>query len=110
MASRPDPSRNGRVKLLLAYDPIPDKREAYFNYVLGEFVPAMEHLGLTMSEAWHTAYGAHPLRLAGFVAPDRESLEEILASSRFQELEARLQDFVVNYTRRIVSCRTHFQY
>ena len=48
-------SQNGRVKLLLAYDPIPDKREAYFNYVLGEFVPALEHLGLTMSEAWHTA-------------------------------------------------------
>ena len=101
---------DGRVKLLLAYDPIPDRREAYFNYVLGEFVPALEHLGLTMSEAWHTAYGAYPLRLAGFVASDRQQLEEILASERFQVLETRLQEFVVNYTRRVVSCRTLFQY
>ncbi|OGT25002.1 MAG: hypothetical protein A2Z17_07680 [Gammaproteobacteria bacterium RBG_16_66_13] len=101
---------DGRVKLLLAYDPIPDRREAYFNYVLGEFVPALEHLGLTMSEAWHTAYGAYPLRLAGFVASDRQQLEEVLASERFQVLEARLQEFVVNYTRRVVSCRTLFQY
>jgi hypothetical protein len=102
--------RNGRVKLLLTYDPIPDRREAYFNYVLGEFVPALEHLGLTMSEAWHTAYGDYPLRLAGFIAENRERLEEILTSDRFQSLETRLQEFVVNYSRRIVRCRGRFQF
>ena len=52
-------SDDRRVKLLLTYDPLPENREAYFNYVLGEFVPALEHLGLTMSEAWHTAYGSY---------------------------------------------------
>lgn len=103
-------SHDGRVKLLLTYDPIPDRREAYFNYVLGEFVPALEHLGLTMSEAWHTAYGAYPLRLASFIAPDQDRLEEILTSARFQSLETRLQDFVVNYTRRVVRCRGRFQF
>lgn len=101
---------NGRVKLLLSYDPLPERREAYFNYVLGEFVPALEHLGLTMSEAWHTAYGPYPLRLAGFVAADLQHLEEVLASDRFQDLEARLQKFVVNYRRRIVPSRGRFQF
>ena len=62
---------DGRVKLLLTYDPLPENREAYFNYVLGEFVPALEHLGLTMSEAWHTAYGSYPFRLGGVPAEDR---------------------------------------
>jgi hypothetical protein len=103
-------SQNGRVKLLLAYDPIPDKREAYFNYVLGEFVPALEHLGLTMSEAWHTAYGEYPLRLAGFIADDLDRLEQILTSEQFQALETRLQEFVINYTRRVVRSRGRFQF
>jgi hypothetical protein len=110
MTSPPPQGLAGPVKLLLTYDPIPEKREDYFNYVLGEFVPALEHLGLTMSEAWHTAYGEYPLRLTGFVAADQATLEGILTSQAFQDLEGRLQDYVVNYTRRIVPVKRRFQF
>ena len=98
------------VKLLLTYDPIPDRREAYFRYVLGEFVPTLENLGLKMAEVWHTAYGAYPLRLTGFVAADRESLDAVLESETFERLETRRQDYVVNYQRRIVPVRRRFQF
>jgi hypothetical protein len=98
------------VKLLLSFDPIPGKREAYFHYVLGEFVPALEHLGLTMCEAWHTAYGSYPLRLTGFLAEDRNTMEHILASEDFLDMEDKLQEFVVNYDRRIVAVRASFQF
>lgn len=98
------------VKLLLSYDPIPDQREGYFQYVLGEFVPMLEHLGLTMCETWHTAYGEYPLRLTGFIAQDLDSLESILASAEFMELEARLQEFVANYDRRVVPLKDGFQF
>lgn len=98
------------VKLLLTYDPVPERREAYFRYVLGEFVPAMEHLGLSMCEVWHTAYGEYPLRLTAFVANDEFTMEEIVASEAFQALESRLQDYVENYKRRIVPVRERFQF
>lgn len=98
------------VKLLITYDPIPERQEGYFRYMLGEFVPALEHLGLTMCEAWHTAYGEYPLRLTAFTAPDEPSMEAVLASEAFQELEERLQDFVQNYQRRIVPIRSRFQF
>jgi hypothetical protein len=98
------------MKLLLIYDPLPEQREEYFNYVLGEFVPALESLGLKLCEAWHTAYGDYPLRLTAFEAADRTSLEAVLASERFLELENRLQDYVVNYRRKIVSEQRRFQF
>jgi hypothetical protein len=98
------------VKLLLTYDPIPEHREAYFRYVLGEFVPAMEQLGLTMCDAWYTAYGSYPLRLTGFIAQDLDTLEHILSSVRFKNLEARLQELVVNYARRVVPRSSRFQF
>jgi len=98
------------VKLLLTYDPIAERREDYFRYVLGEFVPALEHLGLKMSEAWHTAYGEYPLRLTGFVAPDQDTLEGILKSEAFADLESRLQEYVANYRRRVVPLRRRFQF
>jgi len=101
---------NGPVKMLLTYDPLPERREAYFRYVLGEFVPALEQLGLKMSEVWHTAYGEYPLRLAGFVATDRETMDEVLTSQAFLELEARLQEFVANYDRRVVPFQGRFQF
>ena len=98
------------VKLLLTYDPLPKHREEYFRYVLGEFVPALENLGLTLCEAWHTAYGQYPLRLTGFIAEDRETLDTVLASPEFMELESRLQDFVINYRRKIVPQQPRFQF
>src|SRR3970040_1042602 len=98
------------VKLLLTYDPLPKHREEYFRYGLGEFVPALENLGLTLCEAWHTAYGEYPLRLTGFLAEDRETLETVLTSKDFLELEGRLQDYVVNYSRRVVSQQSRFQF
>jgi hypothetical protein len=97
-------------KLLLTFDPVPEQREAYFQYVLGEFVPTLEHLGLRMCDAWHTAYGAYPLRLTGFCAPDRSTLESILLSEDFLELEEKLQDYVINYQKRIVPMRGSFQF
>jgi hypothetical protein len=101
---------DGQVKLLLSYDPTTERREEYFHYVLGEFVPAMEYMGLSMCEIWHTAYGSYPLRLAGFVAPDRSTMESVLTSEEFQDLELRLQNFVENYRRRIVVSRKNFQF
>ncbi|MFQ5944471.1 MAG: hypothetical protein ACE5JF_13060 [Anaerolineales bacterium] len=98
------------VKVLLSYDPLPEQREEYFRYVLGEFIPAMENLGLPMCEAWHTAYGSYPLRLIGFMAETPEALEKGLASEEFLELEGRLQDFVSNYRRKIVRHQPRFQF
>lgn len=101
---------NGPVKLLLTYDPLPERREGYFHYVLGEFVPELEQMGLKMSEVWHTAYGEYPLRLAGFVASDRGVMDQALTSEQFQKLEARLQEFVANYRRRVVPFHGRFQF
>lgn len=98
------------MKLLLIYDPLPEQREEYFSYVLGEFVPALESLGLKLCEAWHTAYGDYPLRLTAFQAADRATLEAVLASEDFRDLENRLQDYVINYRRKIVSEQRRFQF
>ena len=69
MSERADDTNHQPVKLLLSFDPLPDRREDYVQYVLGEFVPSLARAGLPMCEAWHTAYGRYPLRLTGFLAP-----------------------------------------
>ena len=98
------------VKLIITYDPIAERREDYFRYVLAEFVPALERLGLKMREVWHTAYGDYPLRLLAFTAENGSDIAEILADPEFHALEHRLFAFVENYERRLVPVRQRFQF
>ena len=100
----------GPVKMLLTFDPLPERREEYFHYMLGEFVPALESLGLTMAETWHTAYGDYTLRLTALAAQDASTLGTVSESYVFAQLEARLQDFVENYHRRVVPADRRFQF
>jgi hypothetical protein len=110
VSERADDTNHQPVKLLLSFDPLPDRREDYVQYVLGEFVPSLARAGLPMCEAWHTAYGRYPLRLTGFLAPDLEALEHVLGSESFHTLETRLQEYVENYKRRVVTVRRGFQF
>ncbi len=98
------------VKLLMTYDPVAELRESYFDYLMGEFIPRLERLGLTMCESWHTAYGEYPLRLIAFMAADGRSMEEILTSDTFAALEERFKTYVTNYRRRTVPGQGWFQF
>jgi hypothetical protein len=98
------------VKLILTYDPPFNEREEYVQFILGRFLPTLEYLGLELCDSWHTAYGDHPLRLTGFIAPDLETMEEILLSESFIELETILKGLVSKYRRRIVPVRAPFPY
>jgi hypothetical protein len=99
-----------QVKLLVTYDVLEAKQEEYFQYVLGEFVPAVQNLGLYMTDVWHTAYGDYPVRLAAFVAPDYDTMVGILNNPSFVQLEDKLKEFVVNYRRRVVPRKNGFQW
>ena len=99
-----------RVKMLLAYDVVPELQQAYYEFVLGEMIPSAQSMGLVLSEAWHTAYGDYPIRLNGFVAKDRTTLESILKSPEWQQLETKLKRFVVDFNRKIVPYRDGFQF
>lgn len=103
-------SLGGYVKIMLTYDIIPQMAEDYYEFMLGELVPAVESMGLTMSEVWHTAAGNYPLRLITFVADDRGAAEHVLACAEFYSLEERLMNYVSNYSLRMVPLRDHFQF
>lgn len=98
------------VKVILTYDIVPETRDAYYQYVLGEMVPRAETLGLDMVEAWHTLIGNYPQRLVSFVAQNADAARVALDSDEWQEMEERLLHYVVNYQRRTVPMRDVFQF
>lgn len=98
-----------RYKMIITYDIRPGNRDQYYQFVMGELVPAMQSMGVYMTEAWHTAYGSYPIRMVTFVAEDMETLQDMLESSEWTELETKLKMFIENYTMRIVEYRQGFQ-
>lgn len=96
-------------KMIISYDIRIENSEEYYQFVMGDFVPKLQKLGVYMTEVWHTAYGDYPIRMVTFVTEDYETLDMLLNSEEWYRLETQLLKFVTNYNRQIVPYRTGFQ-
>lgn len=99
-----------QVKLLLSFDIRAGHENAYRRFVMEEFLPKAQELGLTPTDAWHTAYGNYPSRLIGLVAEDLAAAHTAMASDEWQELMNRLAGHTGNLSRRLVRLRGGFQW
>jgi hypothetical protein len=99
-----------QVKLLLAYDIKAGHENAYRRFVLEEFLPKAQELGLTPTDAWHTAYGAYPARLIGFVADDLQSVHRAMDTDEWRSMMKRLEGYTGAVSRRVVRFKGGFQW
>ncbi len=99
-----------RRKMLLSYNVVPDRQDEYLNLMVNVFVPTLQRLGLANAGVWHTAYGDYPTRLIIFVSDDEAAMEKALAGKTWKDLEARLKQYVGDYTRRVVAFQPGFQF
>ncbi|MDH3674138.1 MAG: hypothetical protein OES12_01475 [Anaerolineae bacterium] len=98
------------TKLLLAYNIKPNREAEYYRFVLGEFLPSLQDLGLMMVEGWHTAYGDYPIRLIAFRAQDDAEIRDILNSTEWKEGKEKLLKMVHDYEERLVPAKNIFQF
>ena len=98
------------LKLLLSYEVNQETVQEYRQFVMRDYVPSMHNLGFQMSEAWHTAYGEAPNRLIGFVCRDRGTLNSLLDSSEWIDLNEQLRRYVTDFTFKVVPYRGIFQF
>lgn len=99
-----------RVKLLLAYDVKEFQEEAYYQFIIHEFLPRAEVMGLKWRFTWQTAYGDYPSRLVEFLAQDEKTMRQALKNSEWDSIETKLGEFVDNYEKRVVRDREDFQF
>jgi hypothetical protein len=98
------------VKVLMTWDITPEKEQEYFEFVIGEFVPGIQRIGLEPIEAWATIYGEYPQIQVAMLAPDLPQARRILDSGEWSKLRGQLFQFVRNYSSKIVSARGGFQF
>jgi hypothetical protein len=97
------------VKLLMSWDILPGREEDYFEFHIRKFVPALEGLGVALSEAWLTVYGEQPRLLAEAKIPDLGSAKQVLDSGEWGDLGLQMQELVENFEYKVIPARSGFQ-
>ncbi len=98
------------VKLLMSWDIAPERDQEYFEFVIGEFIPGVQRLGLEPVEAWATIYGEYPQIMVAMLAPDLPDAQRILNSQDWSRLREQLFSYVKNYNYKLVSAKGGFQF
>jgi hypothetical protein len=98
------------VKLLMSWDIAPDREQEYFEFVVREFIPGIQRLGLELNEAWATVYGDQPQILVGALMPSVPKLTEVMRTSEWKQLNDQLLEFVKNYQYKVINAQGGFQF
>jgi hypothetical protein len=98
------------VKLIMTWDIAAEHEQEYFEFVVREFIPGVQRMGLELSDAWATVYGNQPQILVGAVLPSASKAKQILESKEWRGLFNQLQDFVINYSQKLVEAHGGFQF
>lgn len=93
----------------MTWDIRPGKESEYFEFVVQEFVPKIQRLGIQPSEAWYTVWGNAPQILSGSIAAERATIEQAIESDEWKAMLERLLTYVTNFNFKIVPAVGHFQ-
>jgi hypothetical protein len=98
------------VKVLMTWDIAAERDQEYFEFVIGEFIPGVQRLGLQPAEAWATIYGSYPQIQVGLLASDFDQARGVLNSDDWNTLQERLLNYVKNFSYKVVPARGGFQF
>ncbi len=97
------------VKLLMTWDILPGREQEYFEFVVRDFIPGLQRLGLEPSDAWFTMYGEKPQIMTSAQMPSLGALTQVLESQEWADLSKLLMDYVEDFNYKIVPARAGFQ-
>lgn len=98
------------VKLIMTWNISPEHEQEYFEFVVRDFIPGVQRLGVELTDAWATVYGPHPQILVGAVLPSLSSARELLTTNEWKALNDRLLEYVRDYSEKIVEAHGGFQF
>lgn len=97
------------IKLLMTWDIKPGRDQEYFEFIVREWVPGLQKLGIEPTDAWYTQYGNGRQILTGATAKNLKAMRQILMTDEWHVLKEQLLAFVDNYEERLVRAKGSFQ-
>ncbi len=98
------------VKVLITWNVRPGREQEYFGYVVGEYLPEVNRLGLNVTDAWVTVFGNQPQVLIGAIMPSLSEARKLIKSTAWLDLTDHLQEYVRDFKLKLVTQRGTFQF
>ncbi len=83
------------------WDIKPEKDKEYMDFIFNDYLPAMSRLGISVTDGWMKVAGEGPQIMALGESDDPTTARTALDSREFRATEARLLNFVENYSKHI---------
>lgn len=97
-------------KLIMTWDILPEREQEYFEFVVREFIPGVQRLGFEVTDAWATIFGGRPQIMVGATLPSLIRVQRVLQSEDWLRLSNQLQDYVQNFSQKVVEAQGGFQF
>jgi hypothetical protein len=97
------------AKLIMRWDIRPEKESEYFEFLVHEFIPALNKLGIADILVWYTAYGDCEQKLAEGTTESVDQMRSILQSEDWVILTDKLQNYVVDFDLKVIAASRGFQ-
>ena len=93
------------------WDIKPGRDQEYFEFVVREWVPEINRMGIQPIAAWYTVYSRNDDQqiMAECIADDLDTMRKALASAEWQALHEKLLEYVENYHHKLVRVTGGFQ-
>lgn len=97
------------AKILMRWDVRPETESEYFEFLVHEFIPGLNKLGISDIQVWYTQYGDCEQKLASGIANTMDKMQDALNSPTWEQLNDKLQQFVDNFSQKVISATGGFQ-
>jgi hypothetical protein len=100
------------VKLLMHWDIKPGRDQDYFEFVIRDWLPGVNKIGVHPVWAWYTIYSRNDDTAqitAEVVADDLPTMRTALGTEDWAKLHERLLEYVQNYRHKVVRVTGDFQ-
>ena len=100
------------LTVIMTWDIKENREQDYMEFVLREWVPATNRLGLRTVAAWYTQYRKDetiPMIRAEAQVEDIPTIRNILASHEWENIHEQLLEYVENYKHKVVETTGEFK-
>ena len=97
------------AKVLMSWDVRSETESEYFEFLVHEFIPGLNKMGISDIQVWYTQYGDCEQKLASGIANSTQEMQIALSSHAWEELNEKLQNFVDDFSQKVIEATGGFQ-
>jgi hypothetical protein len=81
----------------------------YYEFLVHEFIPGLNKLGIAEIQVWATAYGECEQKMVSGITQSTEHMSTALHSDEWSDLTEKLDRFVDTYSQKVIAATAGFQ-